>query len=269
MRFNKEQLVQKEVTFKLINQVRNEKGAYFTFEMPRENTVNQILLDFKKPNFDWKIVLEGSQNQNEWFTLTADYRILSIKNNSTNYKFTEVSFPPSKYRFLRILVPDEKNPEFLKATIFQADKTAGKYRDYPLEITYIEHDKDTKRTTVDLELGRPLPISFLKVDITATYDYYRPISISYVTDSVNTEKGWRYNYRNLASGTLTSIEENTFKFTSTILQKLRIVIVNQDNDPFQFDGFLAKGYVHELVARFSEKPANYAKITCFTAMKKP
>ena len=47
LRLAKEKVSQKEVTFNLINQSKNDKGYYFTFELTGENQVNQILLDFK------------------------------------------------------------------------------------------------------------------------------------------------------------------------------------------------------------------------------
>jgi len=73
---------------------------------------------------------------------------------------------------------------------------------------------------------------------------------------VNTEKGWHYNYRNLSSGTLNSIEKNEIKFSSTIAQKIRVVIQNYDNEPLIIENIEVKGYTHKLVARF-DKPANY------------
>jgi hypothetical protein len=43
------------------------------------------------------------------------------------------------------------------------------------------------------------------------------------------------------------------KFNSTIVQKLKIIIENKDNQPLTIEGILLKGYVHELTARFTEK----------------
>lgn len=251
------EFVEEEISFTLINQVSNQNGAYFTFEVPTDKAVNQITLDFKEKNFDWRLALEGSQDLNEWYTLADDYRILSIENTSTKYQFTKLNFSTAKYRYLRVLIKEEKDPKFLAAKIYQGQKKQGIYREHPIKVSSINHDKETKRTIIDLELKYPLPLYFLQISIPVTYDYYRPISINYVTDSVNTDQGWRYNYRNLASGTLTSLEENAFQFSNTIAQKLRIIIVNQDNEPLKFDDFKVRAYAHDLVARFSET-ADYA-----------
>ncbi|MEM0934052.1 MAG: DUF3999 domain-containing protein, partial [Bacteroidota bacterium] len=83
----------KNVPFNMLNTVNNAKGYYFTFEIPSEETINHIQLDFAQKNFDWTVVLEGSQNQKQWFTLVEDYRILSIKNDETDFQFTKLVLP--------------------------------------------------------------------------------------------------------------------------------------------------------------------------------
>jgi len=77
----------KEISFNTLNTSHNDKGYYFTFEIPTVEPINQIKLDFKQENFDWRIKLEGSQNQNDWFTISDNYRILSLKNEITDFQF--------------------------------------------------------------------------------------------------------------------------------------------------------------------------------------
>ena len=100
----REKVVRTEVDFKLLNTTNNEQGYYFTMEVPTEEPVNELKLNFKQDNFDWLLSLEGSQNQQEWFRIVDDYRILSIKNPETNYQFTKVTFPNTKYRFFRFQI---------------------------------------------------------------------------------------------------------------------------------------------------------------------
>jgi len=114
LQLKKEKIVDTNVNFKLLNSSHNEKGYYFTLEVPTEDAINELKLDFNQQNFDWKINLEGSQNQQEWFTITNDYRILSIKNSETNFQFTKITFPTSKYRFFRLLI----NFSYFKISFF-------------------------------------------------------------------------------------------------------------------------------------------------------
>jgi len=244
----------KTIAFKKLNESSNANGYYFSYEIPTTEAIDQIRLDFENENFDWKVILEGSQNQNEWFTLLDDYRILAIKNGQTDYSFTTLDFKNSKYRYYRLLIKSKDKPLIESAKISIDSNIKGKFREYT--VGYMNINEDGKKTILDIDLKKRLPISSLKIDVSDEVDYYRPFTIAYLSDSVETEKGWRYNYHNLSSGTLNSIEKNEFVFPTTLAQKFRVTVQNQDNQPLQIAGVSAKGYVHELIVRFSN-PATY------------
>lgn len=256
LRLTTEKTSNKEVAFNLLNTAHNKKGYYFTFEVPATEPINQIELEFARENFDWRVKLEGSQNQEDWFTILENYRILSIKNGLTDFQFTKLKFPNSKYRFYRVFINSRQKPELVNAGISLKKTTEGKFRDYAIEKFAIKENRDVKQTEIHIELQQPVPVSYLKIEIKDTFDYYRPVTIDYLVDSIKTEKGWILDYETLTSGTLNSIEKNEFKFNSTVAQKLKILVHNQDNQPLTIDTVQVKGYVHELVARFTE-PATY------------
>lgn len=243
----------KQVAFEIRNTSYNDKGYYFTFEIPSTEPINQIKLNFSQKNFDWLIQLEGSQNQLDWYTVVDNYRILSIENELTDFQFTKLKFPSSKYRYFRIHIDSKEKPELTLASIAQMETTDGKFRNYTNKKFDINENRETKQTEIDIELKLPVPISNLKIDVKDSFDYYRPVSIKHLADSIKTEKGWKYNYNTLTSGTLNSIEKNEFKFVSTTVQKLKIYIHNQDNQPLTIDTIQVKGYEHELIARFTEQ----------------
>lgn len=218
-----------EVIFRTGNTSHNDKGYYFTFEIPAIEPINQIRLEFKQENFDWRLKLEGSQNQKEWFTVIENYRILSIKNEITDFQFTKLTFPSSKYRFFQLPINSQGNLDLEVASIAQTVITNGIFRNYFIKKTEIKENRQPKQTEIDIELQLPVPVSHIKLSVKDTFDYYRPITIKYFRDSIATAQGWKYNYSTLASGVLNSIEGSEFKFNSTTLQKLKILIYNQDN----------------------------------------
>ncbi|MGB6151432.1 MAG: DUF3999 family protein [Pricia sp.] len=247
-------LTKKEVAFNLLNTASNARGYYFTYEIPTTEAINEIQLAFENENFDWRIQLEGSENQREWFTLLDDYRILSIKNGQTDYEFTDLSLPESKYRYYRLLVKSEDRPKLQSASIRLDEHIEATYQTYP--VTYMDIDQQGKRTIIDLDLNRRLPVSYLQFKVADNFDYYRSINIKYVYDSIVSEKGTRYSYRDLTYGTLTSVEDNSFKFPTTLARRFRAVIENYDNQPLQIQAAEAKGFEHRLIARFT-RPATY------------
>lgn len=213
------------------------------------------MLNFHADNFDRKIDLEGSNNQNEWFTILKNYRILSIKNELTNYQFSTLKFSESNFKYYRLLVPKEQNVELISATLMDKKTEKGKRIPFTFEQSTLEQ-KDKKTTQIDLHLRQLSPVSSITINIADTIDYYRKIEISCVSDSFKTEKGWFYNYKTLYNGTLNSLEKNQFNFESTILNKIKLIIFNNDNKPLTLKTITVEGYTHTLTARFTE-PATY------------
>lgn len=247
-----------DVTFKQINQSANPNGYYYTFQSPEINIINQIKLAFKQENFDWKVTLEGSNNNKEWFAILSDYRILSIKNNDTDYQFTKLNFPDSKYHYFRIAVKSPVQPELLEAKISKTDTIMGTYKEVRYKSFDVKNDVSKKETVVHVTLNTPVPLSYLKLNAQSDFDFYRPIKIEYATDSFKTDKGIQYNYANLYEGTINSLEEPAFNFENTLTSRLKITIQNNDNKPLRLSSLQLKGNVYEIIARFDDPKNEYA-----------
>lgn len=252
------QITTKDIAFKQINQSANPNGYYYTFQSPELNTINQIKLAFKQENFDWKISLKGSNDNKEWFTILSDYRILSIKNSDTDYQFTKLSFPDSKYQYFRIAVKSPIQPELLDAKISKTDTIKGIDQDVKYQSYNLKNDLAKKETLIDVTLTNPVPLSYLSLSAQSDFDFYRAIKIEYATDSFKTDKGMQYNYANLYEGTISSLEKPAFNFANTIASRLKITIQNNDNKPLRLSGLVLKGNIYEIIARFDQPQHEYA-----------
>ncbi|CAZ97108.1 MULTISPECIES: DUF3999 family protein [Zobellia] len=244
-----------KVDFNLLNTVSNANGFYYTYEIPTTESINELELEFDTDNFNWMVDLEGSQNQNDWFRILEDYRILSIKTGQTDYQHTTLTFPSSQYKYYRLLIKSHKSPKLTRTKLNLDSSLKAIYDSYP--VTFMNIDQKDKKTIIDIDLNQSLPLSFLRLNLKETVDYYRPVTVKYVQDSIQTEKGLKYRYKELYRGTLTSIDTTGFKFNSTKAQKLRVIIENNDNRPLQVEGANIKGYRHELIARFDDKAKYY------------
>lgn len=253
LKLSTEKTEKKEVVFKTINSSQNDKSYYFTFEIPSTETINEIQLDFKQKNFDWRIKLEGSQDQKDWVKILENYRILAIQNEITSFQFTKLNFPSSQYRYLRLSIEAKEKPELTSATIALDQKLDGTFKNYKVKKIEKKENVETKETEIDIDLSLPSPVSYIKLYVRESLDYYRPITIKHLIDSTKTEQGWKYHYATLTTGILHSLGKNEFKFNSTTAQKLKILIHNQDNQALSIDSINVKGYEHELIARFTEK----------------
>lgn len=240
------------IRFNLINQVKNVKGYYYTFEISDQKFINQIELDFSKSNFDWQVELEGSHDQQEWFSIVENARILSINNSFTSYGYTSLKFNESKYKYFRLLILSSLDPELLEAKIYRNVFEKGEYI-VPEIISHQINENKTNDTEISINLGHSLPVSLLKIKVKATYDYYRPITIQYVTDSIQNTKGWHYIYSTIHTSTLSSMGDSEFRFPNKIMKNIRVNIRNGDNEPLNFELSELKGNIHQLISRFDVK----------------
>lgn len=253
-----DKVISKEVDFRPVNESANADGYYFTFELNDLSIINQINLSFKETNFDWKVSLEGSNANTEWFTILKDYRILSIKNSNTDYQFTTLSFPDSKYKYYRLMVKSSIKPGLLEALINKTDTIKGTYQNVKYKSLSLKSSVANKETVVVLGLENPLPVSYLKLNAQSDFDFYRPIKIEYATDSFKTDKGTQYNYADLFEGTISSLQKSEYNFANTITSQIKITIQNNDNKPLRINNIELKGNIFELVGRFDDPKLNYA-----------
>ena len=267
LRSNKEKIKNTYCSFKIVNIAYNDDGYYLSFEMDKDISINKIWLEFLQANFDWKVQLEGSQDQLQWFTILEDYRILSIKNRLTDYQFATLSFPESKYRYYRLRFASSEKPILTRSQISHYKKIAGNYQVYANEFD-LTFDKETKQSQLILDFEQANSISWIKVDIDETFDFYRPITIKYLSDSISIDGDWQYSYKTIYTGTISSFEDNIFQFSDIICKRLKIVIMNGDNQPLTVAAVEAKGCVFEVIARFTE-PADYYLVFGNTRSPKP
>lgn len=256
LQLKKERIVSSNIDFKIINKSYNKDGFYFTIEIRSNKIINLINLDFGQKNFDWKVKLESSHDQKQWFTVLDNYRILSIKNDLTDYKFTNLKFTDSKYQFFRIFISTKNKPNLVQIKILENKILKGNIKTYPIKSVNYFENKKYKQTVINIKLDQPVPVSKIKINVKDTIDFYRKITIKYLADSVKTEQGWKFSYHTLTTGVLNSIEKNNFNCNEKIIKKIKIIIHNNDNEPLEIEKIEIKGYVNELFIRFN-KPATY------------
>ena len=243
--------IMRPVPSTIINQTRKGNDYYFTFEISDEPMLSRVNLDFENNDFDWKVLLEGSIDQKEWFTIIEDYRILALPGK---YKFTQLDFPAVNYPFLRIKINAQQKPILNAVTINSAAVTAGEYENWlPKSIDH-QPILNTKKSELLIDLGKVVPVSFLKLKPSNSHDYYRNIKINFLRDSLKTEGGWRERWSGAGSGTLSSFGNNVFSMNEMLTNKIKITIENNDNQILDIPSVEVKGAKHYLLVRFDGKP---------------
>ena len=224
------------IGFKILNQTKTADGYYFTLESPITADIEEIDLHFSNQNFDWKITLEGSHDQKQWFSILENYRILSIQNSKTDYNFQLLAFEKTNYKFYRIFIPSKETPILQRASM--QEKFTPKIEFNKLLINNIKQTNSTKdkNSVITFSLPYKIPIYSLILNIEKNDAFSRPIEIKYLVDSVKTEKGWVKNYETFYYGKIIyyGAKDLDFSFSNNDViwaKDFQIIIENQDNAP--------------------------------------
>lgn len=242
----------KSIDLKILNSSRKDDHSYFTCVLPNNAVINQLHLTFSSNNFDWRIDLQGSHDQQNWFELVKQARILSIDNSQTRFSFTTVVFPASNYNYYRVAIKDSSAATLLRATSSLQTQDAEGLHAIAIERYTIQEDKARKQTLVDFELSEPVPIARIRLSITDSLDYFRPVTIFSADDSVTTAAGRMPDYNLLQQTTLQSLNPNLWWLHNERIKKGRIAISNNDNLPLKPGELVIEGYPLTLLVRFPE-----------------
>lgn len=246
----------------IINTTSTQQGKYFTIVMENKALVNTLSLDFNESDFDWHVTLEGSYNQQQWFTILNNYRILSLTNTSASVQFTDLHFPSAQFSYYRVFIPTNNPVTLTAARVSQTKTINGVYKEYSTTHQTVTNNNATKQTIILVPLTTPVPISKLILPITSTFAFYRSIHIEACTDSTKTQTGWHYQYVTLYNGTLYNefsgaALDAQYVFSNTITKQLRITIDNNDNQPLSVSTAKLFGNPYQVICRLPEHAQYY------------
>jgi hypothetical protein len=242
-----------EVSLPVINTSRKDGILYLGFELASGQKVNYIDLRFKEPNFFGTVKIEGSSDKKEWFEIVANQRIFSIQNSYEKFENPTVNFPVTDYKYLRVSVQSDTPLTFTTASFLNQEIKTGAFENIP-STWRVQNDKKEKKTVIDIRLEHFRPVSHLQVDFATNKDFYRSAEIAFLTDSVQTQKGWFKNYVPVYTGFVTSFNASKFDLGFQFAKDIRVTIFNYDNTPLEIKSVNASGASVQVKASFPSAP---------------
>ena len=161
---------------------RGREASELTLDLGENPPVaNRIELRTPALNFRCPAAVEGSDDGTTWKTLRADGAVFAFTGDVAK-RFTKVSFPDTRMRYLRVVVgaPAGAEPiDLAGATVFQ--ETAAETGDLPLLLMHpVQSRTETLQGTETwyrLDLGaKNLPVSKIEIE-TAEENFTRPVRI--------------------------------------------------------------------------------------------
>ena len=207
-------------------------------------TTNRVRIETPASNFRCAVAVEGSDDAKKWKTLRDDAAILDFSGDR-NARFTTVSFPDSRHRYLRVVVEAPAGGEPIDlggATVFQewpaekpalpmlADRTVSKR----IEM------QEAGATVLTLDLGaRNLPVSKVVFE-TPDGNFVRDVRVSVSNDQKDgsdAEGGvifrvWTDRYRK---------ENLEVEFAERFGRYVRLRILNGDDPPLAITRVAVQG----------------------------
>ncbi len=245
-----------DMPFRLINQVKSGTRYYSSFATRKNEPINQINLDLSDENYNLSVRLEGSNNRYKWYEIIDDYRIVGISNDFVKYSFNKIMFPDAQYKFYRVSWESSNKNKLLSATLEQCDLIKGKSVFFNSHYK-VQEDPNAKLTIVDITLEKTMPVSKITIETANNFDFYRPITVQKVIDSVKIKEEWQIYYSDIYSNVLSSLEKPVYRIPENITNKLRILIYNNDNEPLTIKNIDLEGDVYSLNARFTKEAKYY------------
>lgn len=240
------------IPFELINDTYNEKCcSYVTLKFPKKQSINQIKLNVSDSNFDKSLKIEGSNDNKQWFTIKEHLRIVRFRTASEDYSYTTINFNNAEFTYFRIKFDDDGSPRInvTEAYAFENQLIEGKYSDLKILGKKQTENKKEKTSEIIVDFPYSYLVNYLTLKSNSKNDFYRNINIYGSNGSIKTEKGDLENWYMINTSVFSSIENNIVFCNNSKTKKLKIKIINYDNEPIELDEIKAFGEQCQLVTK--------------------
>src|SRR6185436_4606191 len=144
---------------------------------------NEIDVETNGNNFRRQVVVEGSDSGREWRMLSNDGVIFSFASQNNVAESQKVSYPTSRYRYLRVKVSrdpitDHETPQVTGAKVMMVVREKGWLSTWqvPVPSYQLQRNQGAHATVWTLDLGGRVPCDRLSLDI-AEDSFSRPFEV--------------------------------------------------------------------------------------------
>jgi len=231
------------------------KYQSFIVDLQKEGILhNQIKILTTSKNFKREVVIEGSNDQENWFVLNDKGKIYDY--SPPLYEFvqrkTTINYPESTYRYLKVkIILKGENPlKIVGVEVYKIEKKPAKKVNYSAKIIDKGVNEKYKTSFIIVDLKhKGLPSNSLKIK-TSDFNFSREIAL----EGSNDKKTWKViKHRDII------FSFSTPKFTGSKLEidypesnfrYLKLTIFNKDNKPINITGVSVSGILRKLLFKY-------------------
>jgi hypothetical protein len=203
LRIRKEVDDKREIATRLFNQASVGSTARDVSVDLGENAGehNEIEIETAGTNFRRRVDLEGSDSGKEWRTLMTGEVVFSFESQNKVVESSRVSYPTSRYRYLRVRVladelTDKQAPQIGEVKVLMAVREKGDQTTWNVDVARFDsvRNQGAPASAWTIDLGFRVPCDRLTIEI-GDESFSRPFQVEAVDDP--------QNVRLIASGELT------------------------------------------------------------------
>lgn len=239
------------IPFELINDTYNEKCcSYVTLKFPKKQNINQIKLTVADANFDKSLKIEGSNDNKQWFTIREHLRIVGFQNANESYSYTTLNFQNTEYSYFRIKFDDDGSSRIsvTEAYAFENQLIPGNYSELKIEGKKQTENKKEKTSEIIVDFPFTYLINYITIKSNSKTDFYRNINVYGSNGTYKTGKGEMENWYMINTSVFSSLEDNVINCSNSKTKKLKIEIINYDDEPIELSEIKAFSEQCRLIA---------------------
>jgi hypothetical protein len=240
------------VSFDLINDVTNLKCcSYVTLKMKIKKVINKITFDVLQNNFDKILKIEGSNDNKEWHTIKEHLRITGFVNNENDFRSTTINFPSAEFSYFRIKFDDDASDKITitNAYAFEKKIIKGNFDELPVKNKKQTENRKNKTSELIVDLQDNYFINHIILKSSTGKDFHRNVNIFRSSGIYKTPNGDKEAWERISSGIIASDENNIFSIHNLQSNKLKIEVINFDNEPITIDEIKAYGERTALITK--------------------
>ena len=223
-------------------------------ENPGEH--NQVEIETSGSNFRRQVTVEGSDTGSNWRMLNSSGVLFSFTSQNNAVESQQVSYPTSRYRYLRVRVQrdpltDDAAPAITGVTAMMATREKGQLATWSVPVPSYQQERNqgahAAAWTIDLGARAPCDRLTLEID---DKSFTRPFQVESIDDP--------QNVRLIASGTLTRHSEDAEKPVVIVfdneqnVRKIRLQITDYSNPTLNITSIQASAPARQLVYELKE-----------------
>ena len=258
IRVRKELDETEEMETNLFNFVQAGSGSEVTVDLGEDPVEhNELEIETSGANFRRQVTIEGSDNRSNWKLLNDKGVLLSFSSENSSIDSKRVSYPTSRYRYLRVRVQrdgvtDKEAPRITEVKAIMATREKGQLSTWnvPVPSYQLLRNQGAHASAWTLDLGGLAPCDRLALAIDDE-SFSRPFQVESVDDPQNPSL--------IASGTLTRRRGDNEPKPLVIVfdreervRKLRLQITDYSNPTLSISSIEASAPARQLVYEVKE-----------------